>query len=437
MDNDFQQIVDRVAEAGFDVTKMPRRDFMRVAAGVVGAATLAACGSSGSGSGSSSGPTLTQWYHAYGETGTQAAVRRYASAYSKAKVKVSWVQGTGNEYPTKVNAALLGSGAPDVFELTNPTVDQVKAGLIAPLDDIIANAKNDFSATTLRPLTINGKVYAIKEVNDMGLLYYRKSLLDKAGVQPPTTMDELIAATKKLNSGNVKGLYIGQDGGVDALYQVAPWSSNADFINNDKIVFDTDRTAAAYEKLRELNATGALLIDAPTFWWDPSAFTQGLAAMQWTGLWAMPGITKALGSDFGVVPWPALDAQSQPGTFLGGWSEMVYAKGKNVDAAKQFVKSLWIDNAQDQTDWNLNYGFHVPPRLSIAAKATKLQSGPAAQALEYLNKYGHANPPTWDQTMDLALRDACSNILKNKADAKSEIHNAAQKCQAELTKLLS
>ncbi len=436
MDNEYQRIIEQLTSAGF---QLPRREFMRLAAlGAGSAAFLAACGSGGSTSGGGGGSVaLTQWYHQYGEAGTQQAVLRYAKEYTKANVKVSWVAGTGNEYPNKVNAALLGSGAPDVFELQNPSLDQVKAGLIAPLDDIIADAKSDFSPAALKPLTINNKIYAIKMINDMGLLYYRKSLLQKAGVQPPTTMDELITAAKKLNKGSVKGLYVGQDGGVDALYLVAPWGAGADFIKDDKITFDVDGTANAYSKLVELNNSGALLIDAPTFWWDPSAFTQGLAAMQWTGLWAMPGIAKALGDDFGVVPWPALNASVQPSTFFGGWSQMVYGKGKNIDAAKQYVKYLWIDNTAVQSDWCVGYGFHVPPRASTTAKTTKLQSGPAAQAVEYLNKYGHALPPTWDTLMDNALRDACSNILKNKANAKSEIHNAAQKCQAELTRLLS
>lgn len=78
-------------------------------------------------------------------------------------------------------------------------------------------------------------------------------------------------------------------------------------------------------------------------WWDPSAFTQGLAAMQWTGLWAMPAIIKALNDDFGVVAWSKLDAQGTPATFLGGWPCLVGAKGKNVQASKDFVKWLWLD----------------------------------------------------------------------------------------------
>jgi multiple sugar transport system substrate-binding protein len=399
---------------------------------------LAACAGTGNSNNTNSDlPHLDHWYHQYGEAGTHEAVEKYAKEYTKANVKVFWQPGTGNEYPDKVRAALLGSSFPDVFELQNPTVDQVKAGLLEPLDDIIASVKDDFSPVALKPLTINGKIYAIKMINDMGMIYYRKSMLKDAGVEPPTTMDELIAAAKKLSKGNVKGLYVGSDGGIAALLYLAGWSAGEEYLSDDnKIVFNTDRMAAASTKLRELSTSGGLLPDAPTYWWDPSAFTQGLCAMQWCGLWAMPGITDALKDDFGIIPFPALDAQGQPATFFGGWSEMVAAKGKNVAAAKEYVKWLWIDNSDVQIDWNVGYGFHVPPRKSIAAKADKLKTGPAAEAVDILNKYGHANGPLWDATMETALTTAVSNIIKNNADAKKELDQAADKCNTELQKLL-
>jgi multiple sugar transport system substrate-binding protein len=159
--------------------------------------------------------------------------------------------------------------------------------------------------------------------------------------------------------------------------------------------------------------------------------------MQFCGLWAMPGITKALGDDFGIFPWPALDSQSQPATVLGGWAEMVWAKGKNVAAAKEYVKYLWIDNSNIQIDWNVGYGFHVPPRLSIAAQTTKLKSGPAAQAVDILNKYGHATPPLWDAAMDTALTDAVSSIIKTNTNPRSALNAAADKCNTELQSLLA
>ena len=416
---------------------LSRRRFLQYSgATVLGGSLLAACagGTSGNG-GNASLPTLQQWYHQYGETGTHEAVLRYAKSFSsKANVQVSWIAGTGNAYPDKVRAALLGSNPPDVFELPNISVAQIKAGQLEPLDDIIADAKSDFLPADLAPFTVDGHVYGIKMISDPTFIYYRKSLFQKAGItQVPTTVDELITVAKKLTNGSTKGIYIGPDGGVSALSYIAGWASGGDFISSDnKIVFNTDRMAAAYMKLYELNVSGAVLPDAPTFGWDPSSFTQGLCAMQWCGLWAMPGITKAIGDDFGIFPWPALDAQSQPATVNGGWAEMVAAKGKNVELSKQLVKSLWIDSTATQIDWNVGYGFHVPPRGSIASQTTKLQSGPAADAVNILNKYGHATPTLWDAAMDTALTNAVSNIVKNGKNALSLLNQAADTCHTEL-----
>src|SRR5258708_13787171 len=178
-------------------------------------------------------------------------------------------------------------------------------------------------------------------INETTFVYYRKSLLQKAGLQPPTNVDEGIGAEKKVRSRSMKGIYMGPDGGVNALSYILGWSAGGDFISSDnKVVFATDRVAAAYEKLRELNASGGVLPDAATFWWDPSAFTQGQCAIQFCGLWAMPAITKVLVDDFAIFPWPALDSQTQPPVPLAGWPEMVSAKGKNVAAAKEYVTSL-------------------------------------------------------------------------------------------------
>lgn len=58
MDNEYQRVVDELTSAGF---KLPRREFMRLAAAGIGsAALLAACDySTGGSGGGGSSPTLT------------------------------------------------------------------------------------------------------------------------------------------------------------------------------------------------------------------------------------------------------------------------------------------------------------------------------------------------------------------------------------------
>ena len=412
---------------------MGRREFLRVAT-YAGGALVAGCGPKGV---PGARVTLTQWYHQYGEKGTQDAVQRYAREYSRLQkdvaVQIVWVPG---DYGTKLATALLTPGGPDIFE-GQLTLPMVGAGQVATLDDLFtADVRADFNPKDLTANTVDGKLYALKVIDDLGLLYYRPSLLSKAGLKPPTTIDELIAVAKTLDSGDVKGLFIGNDGGVSALISLLPWSAGSDFLVDNKIVFNNPRSAASYTKLKELNDSGALLIGAPTDWWDPSAFTQGLAAMQWTGLWAYPAIKNALGDDVGAVPWPALDAQGVPTTFSGGWSQMVNAQNPHVAEAKKYVKWLWLDNRVIQEDWCLAYGFHVPPRLSLARTAAPLRAPIPALAVKTLNAYGKFTPPVWNSAMGTVLTDAVTNIVKQGRPAGPELAAAASKCERELSRSL-
>lgn len=430
-----------------------RRDFLRfaaLAAGAgAGAAVLAACGGATSGTTTGSGTAapgatgsaveLSHWYHQYGEEGTQQAAARYAADYSKVKsnVKVNMIWKPG-DYAAALNAALLAPDGPDVFE-SSLNLDMVKAGQVAALDDIYGDTKSDFNEIGLKANTVDGKLYGVKMIDDMGMLYYRKSMLDAAGVKPPTNLDELGAAIDKLSTPKVKGFFMGNDGGIGVLNTAILWSAGHDLLTSDgkKPDFNNDETVAAFTKAQGfLKDHGkGILSGAPTDWWDPSTFTQGLSAMQWTGLWAMPGIKKAIGDDFGVVPWPAIGAgQGTPTTFWGGWTQFVNAKGKNVDAAKEYVKWLWITNTDIQKDWSLSYGFHVPPRKTAAASAVPLQSGPAKEAVDILSKYGKPGFPNWTGAMNTVYGDAVNNMLKNGADPKAELAGASTKVQAELDK---
>ncbi len=413
--------------------RLSRREFLRTATFAAGA-LLTGCGPKGV---PGARVTLTQWYHQYGEKGTQDAVHRYAQAYTRLHpdiaIEVVWVPG---DYGTKLATALLTPNGPDIFE-SQLTLPMVTAGQVASLDALYPpNVRADFSPKDLAANSVGGKIYGVKMLDDMGLIYYRKSLFQAAHLELPTTMDALIAASKQLTAGSRKGLFLGNDGGISALLSLLPWSAGSDFLVDNRIVFNTPRTAAAYEKLRELNASNSLLIGAPTDWWDPSALTQGQAAMQWTGLWAYPAIRKALGDDVGAMPWPALDSGGTPVTFQGGWSQMVNAQGANIAEAKKYVNWLWIENSQIQQDWCLGYGFHVPPRISLAKSAAPLHSPVPALAVKTLALYGRTLPPIWNSAMGTAMTDALTNIIKKGQPTAPALAVAEQKCSRELQRSL-
>jgi multiple sugar transport system substrate-binding protein len=421
---------------------LSRREFLTLTGGLLAAAGLASCDSkTRSGNPTSTlspgKQTLAQWYHQYGEAGTKQAVERYAKGYDQAGVTVQWTPG---DYDAAVAAALVTDSGPDVFEAPNgPTIDQIQSGQVLPLDGVLGAAEDDFTLSLIDRMTYEGKLYAVPQVMDMQLLVYRKSLLTKAGVKPPTTFGELVSAAAKLTTKSTKGLFIGNDGGVATLAGPMLWSMGADYLSSDgKPGFDSPEVAAAFGKLHELFRSGSLLLGSPTDWADPSAFTRGRTAMQWTGLWTFPELQSALGDDFGVLPWPRHSASvGNPSVPIGAYGAAISAKSKHPEAAKAYLTWLWVDQTDKQLDFAQSYGFHIPARGSLSQQAEKLKSGAAAVAVKLVQQYGKAQTPLlWTPASGAALDDALTKIITGGADAATQLKIAKGAVVAELNRVV-
>ncbi|MGB8944874.1 MAG: sugar ABC transporter substrate-binding protein [Streptomyces sp.] len=393
---------------------------------------LSACGSNTGrdDGGSGDGPKLSQWYHQYGEQGTEQAVKKYAAAYKKADVNVQWRPGN---YDEQTAAALLTASGPDVFEVNGPSLDQIQGKQVADLTELFDGVKDDFNPAVLAPKTYDGRIWGIPQVVDMQMLYYRKSLISDAGVRPPQTLDELVDAAKKLTSKKTKGLFLGNDGGAGVLGGMPLYAAGLELVTADgKVGFDDPAAARALGKIHQLYADKSLLLGAPADWSDPSAFVQGLTAMQWSGLWALPSVQKELGDDFGVLPFPKDGAEGRPAVPVGAYAAAVSTRSKHQKAGKDFLKWLWIDSTDRQEDFALGYGFHIPARMSLAKKAEKLRKGAAADAVRYTTDHGRAEPLLWTPASRSAYQDALSRIIKDGASPDDELKKVVRKVSAEL-----
>ncbi|MFB8273565.1 ABC transporter substrate-binding protein [Streptomyces sp. NPDC055955] len=395
---------------------------------------LTACGSNTGrdDGGSGGGPELSQWYHQYGEQGTEKAVKKYAAAYDKAHVTVQWRPGN---YDEQTAAALLTDSGPDVFEVDGPTLDQIQGKQIADLTGLFDGVRDDFNPAVLAPKTYDGRIWAIPQVIDMQMLYYRKSLLADAGVEPPRTLDELVDTAKKLTSKKTKGLFLGNDGGAGVLGGTPLYAAGLELVTEDgEVGFDDPAAARALGKIHQLYADRSLLLGAPSDWSDPSAFVQGLTAMQWSGLWALPTVQKELGDDFGVLPFPK-DGAGEPSVPVGAYGAAVSTRGRHQQAAKDYLKWLWIDRTEYQEDFALSYGFHIPARISLAKKAGKLRKGAAADAVRFTTDHGYAQPLRWTPASRTAYQDALSRIIKGGASPDRELRKVVRKVSAELDRV--
>jgi len=117
-----------------------------------------------------------------------------------------------------------GSGAFDVMTMTFIFSGKwIGAGWSTRLNDFIAKDPAldaaDFLPGAMAPMKSGNDVLALPFVAESTLMVYRKDILQRAGVRPPETFDELLASAPKLQSLDVKA-YMGR--GLGGFHWIWP-----------------------------------------------------------------------------------------------------------------------------------------------------------------------------------------------------------------------
>lgn len=390
-------------------------------------------GSTASGTAGGPPPRIDQWYHQYGEEGVREAVERYAAEYEAADVTVGWQPGA---YDRTTVTALAGGDGPDVFEYGNgPSIDMIRDGLVVDMTDVFGDALSDFTPSMIERMTYDGKIWAVPQVVDTQVLVYRPSLLEQVGIEPPRKMEDLQAAARELTTDKVKGLFLGNDGGARHLGGPMLWSAGLDFLDGDQVAFDSAGAAEALTVLRTFWTDEVLLLDSPEDWDDATALTSGRAAMQWTGLWTFPQIRAELGDDFGAIPWPSMPGGSLS-VPVGAYGSCVSARAKDVEAAKDFARWLWVEKTEHQLDFATSYGVHIPARLSLVPEADVLTEGPARDVAASVLEHGHPQTPLlWTPRAQAAWAEMMGRVVREGAEPQAELDALVPLVEQELERV--
>ncbi len=162
----------------------------------------------------------------------------------------------GQLFP-KLQAAVAANAAPDIYFLNPPSNVYGAAAqkLIVPVTDVVKAVGADRWPTSMvDPLTVDGQVYGMPMNTFPHVVWYRKDLFAQAGLQPPTTLDNLLKAAQTLNK-------------PPATYGIALYNNQADphvFVEicaafgcqvvdaKGNVVIDTPQTAQAIEYYKQL-----------------------------------------------------------------------------------------------------------------------------------------------------------------------------------------
>ena len=346
------------------------------ATALVAALALAAtaCGSDdkSDGSSKSSGElsgTVTWWDTS--TVGSEDKVfKKIAEDFEKQhpKVDVKYVNVPFGEAQNKFkNAAQSGSGAPDVIRSEVAwTPEFADLGYLAPLDGTPALQKaDDFLKQAAASTKYNGKTYAVPQVIDSMGIFYNKKIFKEAGVEVPTTVDELKTVSKKIKEKTGKtGLYLRGD---DAYWFLSfLYGEGGDLVDasTKSVTVDNPEGVKAMKVVKDLVDSGAAKTDATDGWENmQSSFKDGKVAMIINGPWAVAdtyaGTEFKDKANLGVAPVPAGSAAQ--GAPQGGHNLAVYAGSKNLDASYAFVDYMTSTKTQAQVTKELNL---LPTRTS-------------------------------------------------------------------------
>ena len=144
---------------------------------------------------------------------------------------ISW-----NEISTVVNTRISGNAAPDVLNIDLFAAYQAD-GLLLPAKDYVS----DETYAKLYPAfldqsVVDGTVWAIPDLASARAMYYNVDILEAAGVEVPTTWDELKAACEAIKAYDSSIYPWGIDMTTDegqAAFAYYVWNNGSDFTDAD------------------------------------------------------------------------------------------------------------------------------------------------------------------------------------------------------------
>ncbi|MDP9209272.1 MAG: extracellular solute-binding protein, partial [Actinomycetota bacterium] len=136
----------------------------------------------------------------------QRQAKAFMAKHPEIKVKLLTIPGQG--YDQKVVTMIAGGKPPDVFvsgDVQIPTIVRKRYALdLASFIERDRYDLSDFYPEVVKGLTFDGRVVGVADNWDTQVLYFNKTLFDRANVGYPDadwTWDDLVAAARKLTSG--------------------------------------------------------------------------------------------------------------------------------------------------------------------------------------------------------------------------------------------
>ncbi|MEK3768601.1 ABC transporter substrate-binding protein [Paenibacillus sp. FSL R5-0887] len=299
---------------------------------------------------------LTFWGDWGGEGQKQFETMVDAFNKSQDKIHVKYV--LQQDMITKFLTSATNGGTPDVLFWDRwRTSLYAPKNVLHPVDEYLTRdgiSEDDFYSESLRELSYDDKLYGLPLTVDARALFYNKKLLAEAGLQPPTTWDELEAAATKLTKWNGNKLETaGFSMGDLGLFNMYLQQAGGTMLTEDgKTNFNNEQGKQVLEFWdRLMNKDKVYKVGFELGLGEgQDAFVTGKVAMLYSGPWMLSTYNKyGKDLDYGIVPPPA-GPNGDKGSVMGGFGLVIPEGSKHKEEAWEFIK-WWTANKDNALLW--------------------------------------------------------------------------------------
>ncbi len=366
---------------------------------------------------------------------------------SQEEVKVTGVQQADySETYQKVQAAIAANKAPAVY-ISDSMVQQAQAGILSDLTPYLDSEKSpldDYLEVFMEPAKIDNKVYAIPAYGTTQVIYYRKDLLEKAGIDPKEAFSswEKVYETSKIM----------QDKNISQWGHLPMWGNgnltDLALSNGGKILSDDGKTVLINSKewvdawdfiRKQIHEDKTTMIESGgegwEYWYRTIDDVMNGKAMSYTGS----------SGDKGDLDFSIIDSAKQPG--LNGnegkpvASALYLAVPEKVSEEEKKAACKWIEfftSSENSAAWSEKIGY-IPVRKSAMevdsykkfTEENPYAKVPYEQALT-------ASPAFVDPTngaINDALKIAADKIELENVPAQEALDQACKEAQEALDKV--
>lgn len=201
---------------------------------------------------------------------------------------------------------------PDLVVIPDIWIPEFAERLAAYPENLPAGELQRFYPVLVEKARFNGKVYGLVWATSTKALLYRRDLLAKAGLNPPATWHDLLAAAKAAHNPPAVygiGLPAKRDYDTTDNFYFFLWSAGGDFFDSQgRVALDNELAVASMQWYSDLYLRHRVTQPSPTAWHRNQCqrlFEDGRLAMFETGPWAVAALAKHHPQlDYAVAPLP-------------------------------------------------------------------------------------------------------------------------------------